>query len=84
MSRQQLLLKQELTVSQILRKYGKQFTQIQMQYSDGKNGRCAIGVIMSYFGWDGKDDIRDFKKTFERIHCIDQCRNEERLSSPTK
>jgi hypothetical protein len=20
------------------------------------NGRCAIGVIMSYFGWNGKDD----------------------------
>ncbi len=62
MSRQQLLLKQELTVSQILRTYGKQFRQIQMQYSDGKNGRCAIGVIMSYFGWDGKDDIRASRK----------------------
>ena len=33
-----------------------------MQYSDGKNGRCAIGVIMSYFGWDGKDDIRASRK----------------------
>jgi hypothetical protein len=57
MSQQQLLFKQELTVSQILRAYGKQFKQIQMQYSDGHNGRCAIGVIMSYFGWDGKDDF---------------------------
>jgi hypothetical protein len=57
MSQQQLLFKQELTVSQILRVYGKQFKQIQMQYSDGRNGRCAIGVIMSYFGWDGKDDF---------------------------
>jgi hypothetical protein len=56
MSQQQLLFKQELTVSQILRAYGK-FKQIQMQYSDGHNGRCAIGVIMSYFGWDGKDDF---------------------------
>ena len=54
MSRQQLLLRQELTVSQILRTYGKQFKQIQLRYSDGGNGRCAIGVIMSYFGWDGR------------------------------
>ena len=56
MSRQQQLLKQDLTVSQILRKYGKQFTQITERYSDGHNGRCAIGVIMSYYGWNGKDD----------------------------
>jgi hypothetical protein len=57
MSKQQLLLKQqELTVSHILRTYGKQFKQIPHQYSDGRNGRCAMGVIMSYFGWNGKDD----------------------------
>ena len=56
------LLKQELTVSQILRIYGKQFTQITEQYSDGHNGRCAMGVIMSYFGWDGKDDVRASRK----------------------
>lgn len=31
MSKQQQVLKQELTVSQILRTYGKQFKQIQMQ-----------------------------------------------------
>lgn len=58
MSQQQLLLRQELTVSQILRIYGKQFTQITERYSDGHNGRCAIGVIMSYYGWNGKDDSR--------------------------
>jgi hypothetical protein len=51
----QQLLEQEMTVSQILRTYGKQFTQIQKKYSDGLNGRCAIGVIMSYYGWDGKE-----------------------------
>jgi hypothetical protein len=51
----QQLLEQELTVSQILRTYGKQFTQIRGQYSDGSNGRCAVGVIMSYYGWNGKD-----------------------------
>jgi hypothetical protein len=56
MGRQQLLLKQELTVSEILRTYGKQFKQITERYSDGHNGRCALGVIMSYYGWNGKDD----------------------------
>lgn len=24
--------------------------------SDGHNGRCAMGAIMSYYGWNGKDD----------------------------
>jgi hypothetical protein len=53
---QTLVLKQrqQLTVPQILRVYGKQFKQIQCRYSDGNIGRCAIGVIMSYFGWDGR------------------------------
>jgi hypothetical protein len=50
------VLKQELTISKILRTYGKQFRQIQTKYSDGHNGRCALGVIMSYYGWNGKDD----------------------------
>ena len=52
--KQQQLLAQDLSVSQILRVYGKQFTQIREQYTDGVNGRCAMGVIMSYYGWDGK------------------------------
>ena len=56
MSQQQLVLKEKLSISQILRIYGKQFTQIIERYSDGHNGRCAIGVIMSYHGWSGKDD----------------------------
>ena len=56
MSQQQLVLKEKLSISQILRIYGKQFTQIIERYSDGHNGRCAIGVIMSYHGWNGKDD----------------------------
>jgi hypothetical protein len=54
---QQLLLKEKLPVSQILRTYGKQFTQITERYSDGRNGRCVLGVIMSYFGWDGRVDF---------------------------
>jgi hypothetical protein len=57
MSQQLQLIKQELSVSQILRIYGKQYTQITERYSDGQNGRCVIGVIMSYFGWDGRVDF---------------------------
>jgi hypothetical protein len=62
MGRQQLLLKQELTVSEILLTYGKQFKQITERYSDGHNGRCALGVIMSYYGWNGKDDSQAASK----------------------
>ncbi|MGA6989146.1 MAG: hypothetical protein WBX81_01910 [Nitrososphaeraceae archaeon] len=56
MRQQQQLLKQGMTTSQILRIYGKQFRQIQMRYSDGYDGRCAIGVLMSYHGCNGKDE----------------------------
>jgi hypothetical protein len=62
MGQQQQLLKQELSVSQILRIYGKEYTQITERYSDGHNGRCAIGVLMSYLGWNGIDDSRASKK----------------------
>jgi hypothetical protein len=41
---------------------GKQFRQITERYSDGLNGRCAIGVIMSYYGWDGKDGSHATRK----------------------
>ena len=54
--------KAKLTVSQILRTYGKQFKQIIERYSDGHNGRCAMGVIMSYHGWNGKDDSQAANK----------------------
>jgi hypothetical protein len=50
----QLLLKQDLSIARILRVYGKQFRQIKTLYSDEYDGRCTIGVVMSYFGWDGK------------------------------
>ena len=53
----QKLLIQKLSISQILRVYGKQFRQITERISDGRDGRCAIGVIMSYFGWDGRVDL---------------------------
>ena len=45
---------QEASISQIIRTYGKQFRQIRKQYTDGLSGRCVMGVIMSYYGWDGK------------------------------
>jgi hypothetical protein len=45
---------QESSISQIIRTYGKQFRQIRKQYTDGLSGRCVMGVIMSYYGWDGK------------------------------
>jgi hypothetical protein len=54
--KQQQLLKQEedgITVSQILRTYGRHFRQIRKRYSDGHDGRCAVGIIMSYYGWNG-------------------------------
>jgi hypothetical protein len=66
----QQLLKQKMTVSQILRTYGKQFTQIRNQYSDGLNGRCAIGVIMSYYGWDGKDWTGASSKLFAALFAL--------------
>jgi hypothetical protein len=62
MSQQQQLQIQDMTISQILRTYGKQFRQIQMRYSDGQEGRCAIGLLMSFYGWDGKDDLDATKR----------------------
>jgi hypothetical protein len=62
MSQQQQLLKLELTVSQILRIYGKKFRQVRRRYSDGHDGRCAVGVIMSYYGWKGRNDSHAAEK----------------------
>jgi hypothetical protein len=46
--------KQEASIPQIIRTYGKQFNQIRKRYTDGVGGRCVMGLIMSYYGWDGK------------------------------
>jgi hypothetical protein len=54
LQQQQQLLRQELTIPQILRVYGKRIKQVKKLYSDEPDGRCAIGVIMEYYGWDGK------------------------------
>jgi hypothetical protein len=58
----QLLLNQKLSFSQVLRAYGKRFMQVRKRHSDGHNGRCAIGVMMSYNGWNGRDDSKAGKK----------------------
>ena len=47
-------LKQEASISQIIRTYGKYYKQIRKRYTDGLGGRCVMGLIMSYYGWDGK------------------------------
>jgi hypothetical protein len=59
-----------MSVSQILRLYGKQFKQIRDQYTDGLNGRCAMGVIMSYYGWDGKDWTGASSKLFAALFAL--------------
>jgi len=69
---QQQLLKQESSVSQILRSYGKQFTQIRRQYTDGLGGRCAMGVIMSYYGWDGKCITNAERKLYAALVALRQ------------
>ena len=63
LQQQRQLLTQELTIPQILRIYGKQFRL----YSDEADGRCAIGVIMEYYGWDGKHNS-DMTKSLQATH----------------
>jgi hypothetical protein len=46
--------KQEVSISQIIRTNGKYYKQIRKRYTDGLGGRCVMGLIMSYYGWDGK------------------------------
>lgn len=72
MTQQQQLLKPEETISQILRTYGKQFTQVRRRYSDGHNGRCAAGVIMSYYGWNGKADSEAAGKLLDVTNAMNQ------------
>jgi hypothetical protein len=67
MSRLQLL-KKELSITQILRVYGKEFRQIKMKYSDELDGRCAI---MSYFGWNGKHDCDASNSLQTALHILE-------------
>ena len=59
-----------MTISQILRTYGKQFTQIQMRYSDGQEGKYTIGVI----GWwnfiPRSKEIMPFKQAWSKEECM--------------
>jgi hypothetical protein len=61
---------QEMSVSQILGTYGKKFIQIKEKYSDGLNGRCAIGVIMSYYGWDGKESALESSELLAALFAL--------------
>jgi hypothetical protein len=70
MSRLQLL-KKELSISQILRIYGMRFKQIKKKYSDELDGRCAIGIIMSYFGWNGKHDSDASNSLQTALHILE-------------
>ncbi len=54
---QQIL--QQRKLSEIVGDLGKQFKQIRGTLSDGENGRCVIGGIMSYCGWDGDDHTEE-------------------------
>jgi hypothetical protein len=69
---QQLLKLDIITVSEILRTYGRHFTQIRKRYSDGHNGRCAAGVIMSYYGWNGIVDPNEPRRLLARINELER------------
>ena len=62
MSQQQQLLKQELTVSQILRIHGKELDKSVSDIQMGMMEDVPSGVIMSYYGWKGKDDSHTGEK----------------------
>ena len=54
-------LKQEMgpvKLSQILRQ--TKVKQIQCDFSDGKGGFCALGVLVNFYGWDGKGHAGEF------------------------
>ena len=58
---------------------GNSSRKSQNQYSDGHNGRCAIGVMMSYFGWDGTDDFDTAKVLFVALGELKQAGIDEDL-----
>ena len=57
----------EESISQIIRTYGKHFNQIRKRYTDGLVGRCVMGLIMSYYGWDGKCITNAERKLYAAI-----------------
>lgn len=62
----------ELSLSQIIRIFGKQFRQVRKQYTDGLEGRCVMGVIMSYYGWDGKCISNAERKLYAALRALRQ------------
>ena len=42
-------------VIRIIRQEKDKYKFIKSKYSDGKNGRCTLGLLHSSMGWDGKD-----------------------------
>ena len=63
---------QDLSLSQIIRTFGKQFRQVRKQYTDGLEGRCVMGVIMSYYGWDGKCISNAERKLYAALRALRQ------------
>src|ERR671922_2375877 len=63
---------QELSISEIIRTCGKQFRQIRKQYTDGYEGRCVMGVIKSYYGWDGKCITNAERRLYAAITALRQ------------
>ena len=64
--------KREVSISQIIRTYGKHFNQIRKQYTDGLGGRCVMGLIMSYYGWDGKCITNAERKLYAALVALRQ------------
>jgi hypothetical protein len=69
----------ESSISQIIRTYGKQFTQIRRQYTDGHGGRCVMGVIMSYYGWDGKCITNSERRLYAALVALRQAGSSKEL-----
>ena len=63
---------QDLSLSQIIRTFGKQFRQVRKQYTDGLEGRCVMGVIMSYYGWDGECISNAERKLYAALRALRQ------------
>ena len=71
--------KQEASISQIIRTYGKHFNQIRKRYTDGLGGRCVMGLIMSYYGWDGKFITNAERKLYAALVALRQAGISEEL-----
>ena len=71
--------KQEASISQIIRTYGKHFNQIRKRYTDGLGGICVMGLIMSYYGWDGECITNAERKLYAALVALRQAGISEEL-----